>query len=366
MGYKGMKNILSRILMIGSLATLVACGGGGGDGGGDIPPSSSLSLITAFDTKVKSDAIALETGISTACYASNNQYIREGIFIKDSIWTYNKGTFSSDKCESYTNVSTTLASVVIDQDVTINGWIDEQGQATTTPSKASDPEINLSATVKYTRLNTTIIRDDSGRFTVGDTTNIGYVIDDSFSRGVKLYYVDENGFATNTNPFSNVDSNGIMSVNSVVYVDDFNTDIANRVLVSAMYDPADSFSDRSMITARYDYSSSPKQNQQFYDDVSITVHGVDIFSTSETTTVYNESNASLGVSSSILGVSYVQIPHAENTVVITSTGGVGQVTTGAYNFVICPRLAMPNGTCTTTTTTINGGFSIKRSPDVTP
>ena len=358
-----MKNTILRILIMGSLVALTACGGGGGGDTttGDGTTGASLSLIAISGTNIDSST-TLNTSINTACYSNNGNGVQESMSIVDTTWTYITKTYSADTtCSNTPSVKTVTAALVIDQNVNINGWIDGQGQALPTPpSKASDPMTPLLTNELYTRINVTVTSSDDVNISVGFTTNFGFIIDDSFSSGVTLYRVDENGFAKNADPYTSVVSNGYMSVGSEVYVDNPTADTANKVSVTAIYDPGTTYS-RSMITARYNFSSSPKQNGQFYDDVSITVNAADVFASNQTT--YNESNSSLGVRASYYGISYAQIPHVDNTLMINSTGTVGQTTTGTYNFVICPLTSISGSTCTTASPSISGVFSIKRSPD---
>ena len=199
-----MKNTISRILIMGSLVVLTACGGGGDTV--TPAPSTALTLITAFDTTVQTDSVDLANGISTACYASDTAYQQATASIVDSVWSYSQMTYSDADCAtSPTAISSFKASLVIDQDVTINGWIDGNGNALTPPpAKASDPSTALSTTVKYTRINVTFTESNFTGINVDDTSNVGFVIDNSSADGVVLYRVNENGYATDADPYTNI------------------------------------------------------------------------------------------------------------------------------------------------------------------
>ena len=193
---------------MGSLATLVACGGGGG--GGSTPPpagTSSINLINASGVTVTADAAGLAAGISTACYYSNDDsaYIQETTSVVGTVASYAQKHYSDDTCTTLTATLSFKADVVVGQDLDITDWIDGMGDPLTTPpGKASDSSVALPVTPKYTKLDLTISETSYPGISINDTTVLGFVIDDSSTEGVVLYRVDENGNASDTDPYTNI------------------------------------------------------------------------------------------------------------------------------------------------------------------
>lgn len=206
-----MKNTISRILIMSSLAILVACGGGGDDTSTNDTNdgSTALSLVNAFGISVQTDTAQLPATISTICYEDNSvspvDGIKDTLTISGTTVTYSSSKYTADTtCSNTPTITSFTADLTVDQDVSIVDWVDSQNQSATAPAKASDSGTQLSATAPYTRINITITESNFPGVTVGMQSNQGYVIDDSSSDGVILYRVDESSLASIVDPFTTI------------------------------------------------------------------------------------------------------------------------------------------------------------------
>lgn len=340
LGYKEMKNIISLILLMGSLVALTACGGGGGKNNpttDDSASGSTLSVFTISGRTIEVNTTNLPT-ISTACYTNNSNGVIETMSIVNTAWTNITKTYNSDTTCSGTPTSTTTvtATLAVDQDIAITGWIDDQQQTATAPGRAGNVSNPLVSDQKYTRMSLTVTASDDSNISVGFQTQYGYIIDDSHDSGVVLYRVDGTNKALIVEAYSNIVTNGYLtdSYFGQTYVD--NTE---GVSVDTFYDTTTT-------------KLAIKVRHTIYSTIGSTFELNLPFDFA--TGTFNDGNG-LTLSANLNGMTYVKFSDAGNFITFDNSGNVGESVKGSYQVKICES-SCANGN----EVTVSGTFDLIR------
>ncbi|MDH5426354.1 MAG: hypothetical protein OEY29_15305 [Gammaproteobacteria bacterium] len=192
-----MQTIISRILILGSLAILAACGGGA-DPAAPTLPTITASLIAADSSSIDLQGTDLQGPISTACYANNSNGIVETVSISGLTWTYTVNTHPGDTtCANTPTTTTAVATLTIDSDQTVVNWVDDIQNPVAAPA-------NIPADAPYTLLHAVITSSDIPYLALGSTLSLGYVIDNSSTDGVVLYSITNIDEATIAYTYTNI------------------------------------------------------------------------------------------------------------------------------------------------------------------
>ena len=166
MGYKGMKNIILRLLMVSSIVTLTACGGGGGGDTVDVTAGSELKIY-AESSQSNNVTVSVTGTWITACYQEGtNPYQKDIVTISATgVFTYTKRAYTTGDttCTGSTITDTIYfpttpgidATLSVDvEPLTLTGWRDGTKSDVAAPQRA-DSTGSLSANPKISRLDLT-------------------------------------------------------------------------------------------------------------------------------------------------------------------------------------------------------------------
>ena len=170
-----MLNLKSIIIPAITVATsLLLLNGCGSDSASS---AAALSIINHDGTS----NITLSGSYESSCYDSGGTDTKEDVVVTGNSWAYTLKTYTDNTCTTETATSTITATLVAGTNTTSSGWVDGPGNPTTAPTEAVGGG-TLDITPSFTPPALTMTVAGTGDFvglSVGDTSNIFYVVDDS-------------------------------------------------------------------------------------------------------------------------------------------------------------------------------------------